>query len=179
MSYRFVSSKPATSILERPPRGLSEVPDHLRGTFVRRPLSRGERVFDAAIKERVDFVLLCGDLIDPLSAGPRGPGFPAAAVSTAGRQGITTYWSLGRTDQFERWGELGSFGEHVIRFGPQPRAAHRARAPRRSAGHDPGHQQPATKENSHPPIFTRPHGRLHAGRGLWLDRFERGSRSDG
>ena len=116
LPFRFVQT--SDFHLERPPRGLSEVPDHLRGTFVDAPYRAAERVFDAAIKERVDFVLLCGDLLDPLSAGPRGQVFLRQQFQRLADKGITTYWSLGRTDQFERWGELGSFGEHVIRFAP-------------------------------------------------------------
>ena len=54
--------------LDRPPRGLAEVPDHLRSVLAEAPYRAAERVFDAAVKERVDFVVLSGDVIDPLAA---------------------------------------------------------------------------------------------------------------
>ena len=54
--FRFIHA--SDFHLERPPRGLTEVPDHLRAPFVDAPYRAAERVFDAAIKERVDFVVL-------------------------------------------------------------------------------------------------------------------------
>ncbi len=48
--FRFIHS--SDFHLERPPRGLTEVPEHLRGAFVDAPYRAAERVFDAAIKER-------------------------------------------------------------------------------------------------------------------------------
>lgn len=114
--FRFIHA--SDFHLERPPRGLAEVPDHLRGVLIDAPYRAAERVFDAAIKERVDFIALAGDLLDPLTAGPRGLVFLWQQFQRLAEKGIRAYWSLGRSDNFERWGDLGPFGDHVVRFPP-------------------------------------------------------------
>ena len=108
--------------LDRPPRGLAEVPDHLRRALVDAPYRAAERVFDAALKERVDVVVLAGDLVDPLAAGPRGLVFLAEQFQRVGQRGIKVYWSLGGSDDLDRIGDLGSLGDlglagdHLVRF---------------------------------------------------------------
>ena len=98
------------------PRGLSEVPDHLRSAFADAPYRAVERVFDAAIKERVDFVAFAGDLIDPLLAGPRGLVFLNEQFARLAEKEIKVYWAGGRSDNFERWLEGWPLGAHVLRF---------------------------------------------------------------
>ena len=88
--------------LDRPPRGLAEVPDHLRETLVEAPYRAAERVFDAAVKERVDFLLLAGDLVDPLSSGPRGVLFLAEQFKRLAERSIKVYWATGRDDDAAR-----------------------------------------------------------------------------
>ena len=99
--FRFVHA--ADFHLERPLRGLAEVPDHLRVALIDAPYRAAERVFDAAIKERVDFVVLAGDILDPLAAGPRGLVFLGEQFQRLAAQGIRVYWAGGRSDDFERW----------------------------------------------------------------------------
>ena len=99
--FRFIHA--SDFHLDRPLRGLSEVPDHLRGALVDAPYRAAERVFDAAIRERVDFVALAGDIVDPLLAGPRGLVFLSEQFEKLGAAGIKVYWATGRTDHFERW----------------------------------------------------------------------------
>ena len=97
-------------------RGLTEVPDHLRGAFADAPYRAAERVFDAAIKERVDFVALAGDLIDPPLAGPRGLVFLGEQFARLAEKDIKVYWAGGRSDNFERWAEAWPLGVNVLRF---------------------------------------------------------------
>ncbi len=112
--FRFIHA--SDFHLERPPRGLAEVPDHLRGAFVEAPYRAAERVFDAAIKERVDFVALAGDLLDPLATGPRGLVFIGEQFERLAEKGIKVYWAGGRADDFERWVEAWPLGDNVVRF---------------------------------------------------------------
>jgi hypothetical protein len=89
--------------LERPPYGVAELPEHLHDVFVEAPYWGAERVFEAAIAEQVDFVLLAGDLVDADAAGPRGPLFLQGQFERLRERGIAVYWSAGGVDQPERW----------------------------------------------------------------------------
>lgn len=113
--FRFIHA--SDFHLDRPLRGLAEVPDHLRGALVDAPYRAAERVFDAAIRERADFVVLAGDIVDPLLAGPRGLVFLNEQFEKLGAAGVKVYWATGRTDHFERWPQL-TWPDHVVRFPP-------------------------------------------------------------
>ena len=102
--------------LDRPPRGLAEVPDHLRGALVDAPYRAAERVFDAAVKEQVDFILLVGDLADLSMAGPRGLVFLEEQFARLAQHGIGVYWALGRSDRLSRWADGWHVPDHVVRF---------------------------------------------------------------
>jgi DNA repair exonuclease SbcCD nuclease subunit len=89
--------------LERSPAGLTEVPDQLRELLVEAPLQAAGRVFESAIVEDVDFVLLAGDVIDPQTAGPRAVAFLLEQLALLHEQRIPVYWAAGRVDAPERW----------------------------------------------------------------------------
>ena len=61
--------------LDQSMRGLAELPTHLKTVLANAPYNAAEKVFDLAIAERVDFVLLAGDLYDMDKSGPRAPAF--------------------------------------------------------------------------------------------------------
>ena len=96
------------------------------------PYRAAERVFDAAIKERVDFVVLAGDLFDPLASGPRGLVFLDEQFQRLAEQGIHVYWAGGRSDDFERWVDAWPLGDNVLRFPP-----HRVERIVHARGHEP------------------------------------------
>jgi DNA repair protein SbcD/Mre11 len=130
--------------LERPPAGLAEVPDMLRSLLVDAPYRAAERMFDAAIKEHVDFVVLAGDIIDPLASGPRGLVFLAEQFQRLAAQGIQVYWAGGPSDDFERWLDAWPLSDNVHRF-----ASHRVSKTVHLRGNEPlaqilgtGAQQP-------------------------------------
>ena len=102
--------------LELPPLGLTEVPDHLRTLLIDAPFRAAERVFDAALKEHVDFLLLAGDVINPLACGPRGLVFLADQFERLAAQSITVYWAGGPGDDFERWLDAWPLPKNVVRF---------------------------------------------------------------
>ncbi len=111
--------------LDRPPRGLAEVPDHLRDALVDAPYRAAERVFDAAVKERVDFVLLAGDLVDPLLAGPRAALFLIEQFKRLADRSIKTYWATGRDDDPARAATVAQlFGAIQFPAGQVVRAVH-------------------------------------------------------
>ena len=67
--FRFIHA--SDFHLEQPPTGLLEIPDHLREVLIDAPLNGAHEVFEAAVSDAVDFVVLAGDILDPLAAGPR------------------------------------------------------------------------------------------------------------
>jgi exonuclease SbcD len=111
--FRFIHASDLH--LDRPPRGLSEVPDHLRSALIDAPYRAAERVFDAAIAQHADFVVLAGDVLDPLMGGPRGVIFLQTQFERLRAAGVSVYWAAGAVDHFERWLELPMPG-NVLRF---------------------------------------------------------------
>ncbi len=110
--FRFIQS--GNFHLERPPRWLAEIPDSLRAALVDAPYRAAERVFDAAIKERVDFVVLVGELFVASTSGPRAPVFLADQFDRLARQGIAVYWALAREP--ESWFDDWPLPRSVVRF---------------------------------------------------------------
>jgi hypothetical protein len=61
--------------LDQPPNGLGEVPEPLIDLLIDAPFLAAQKVFDAAIEERVDFLVLTGDLADLAHASARSVAF--------------------------------------------------------------------------------------------------------
>ncbi len=89
--------------LDAVPRGLSEVPDHLRDCLLDAPYTAARRVFDAALSERAAFVLLAGNIVQTDLAGPRGTAFLIEQFERLAAAGIDVYWAASETDQPESW----------------------------------------------------------------------------
>jgi predicted phosphodiesterase len=92
--------------LERPMRGLSEIPVGLADIVADAPQRAVERVFDCALGEQVDFVLLAGDILQPTAAGPRGLVLLIEQFERLHARNIPLYWSTGRVDSATRWTEI-------------------------------------------------------------------------
>lgn len=84
--------------LEQPFGGLPEVPDHLGDALIDAPYVAAERVFDTAIAEEVDFVVLAGDVFHPHAAGPRAIVFLAEQLARLAEREIAVYWTGGCID---------------------------------------------------------------------------------
>jgi DNA repair protein SbcD/Mre11 len=89
--------------LDQPLHGLTEVPDHLTELLSDAPYQAATRVFDLALAEGVDFVLLLGGLVDPHRAGPRGLRFLSEQFARLAESEITVYWATSPSDGRERW----------------------------------------------------------------------------
>ena len=68
--FRFIHASDFR--LELPVDGLMSLPDRYGDAILDAPRLAAERVFDAALREKVDFVVLSGDLISPRETGPWG-----------------------------------------------------------------------------------------------------------
>jgi len=102
--------------LEQPRYGLTEVPDHLRELLLEAPLQAAARVFETAILEDVDFVILAGDVINPHTAGPHAMAFLLDQFEQLRDHKIAVYWCGGREDPPEAWPEAVPLPENVQRF---------------------------------------------------------------
>ncbi|MGO8749058.1 MAG: metallophosphoesterase family protein [Thermoguttaceae bacterium] len=107
--------------LEQPPSGVAAVPGHLRELFLESAWLAAERVFEAVLSEEVEFLVLSGDLLDPLKTGPRGPLFLVEQFQRLAERGIPVYWAAGRVDAPELWPATIPLPENVCLFpGGQP-----------------------------------------------------------
>lgn len=89
--------------LDRPMQGIAEIPAHLKQPLANAPYAAAERLFDLAINERVDFVLLSGNIVDLDLGGPRCIAFLLSQFERLASRSISVYWCGGRTDHPEHW----------------------------------------------------------------------------
>ena len=84
--------------LERPIYGLAEVPDQLHDLLIDAPYRAAEQVFEAALAEDVDAVLLAGDVLDVDRAGPPAIMLLLEHFARLSDRGIPVYWAGGKVD---------------------------------------------------------------------------------
>ncbi|MFM7975522.1 MAG: exonuclease SbcCD subunit D [Pirellula sp.] len=102
--------------LERPMQDLTDIPEHLKAALVDAPWKAAEAVFESAIVENVDFVLLTGDLLNPISTGASGPAFLLDQFERLAQRNILVYWAGGSVDEPDRWPEAVSLPSNVHYF---------------------------------------------------------------
>lgn len=113
-SFRFLHA--SDFHLERPMQDLPDLPDHLRPALVDAPWKAAEAVFEHAVLENVDFVVLCGDLLNPVSCGACGPAFLLDQFEILRQRNIMVYWAGGVADDPERWPSAVSLPSNVHYF---------------------------------------------------------------
>lgn len=89
--------------LERPLGGVAEVPDELRELFLEAPYAAARQVFETAMSERADALLLAGDLLDAELAGPRAVEFLRGQFQRLADHDIPVYWACGQADAADTW----------------------------------------------------------------------------
>src|SRR5690606_4792388 len=115
-SFRFLHA--ADLRLEMPVVGLDEVPAHLLEAMLNAPYDAARRVFDAALKERVDFLILAGNVVNPLRCGPRGIAFLLEQFQRLAEAEINVYWVAGISDQPAMWPDAAKLPSNVQVFTP-------------------------------------------------------------
>lgn len=115
-SFRFLHA--ADLRLELPVVGLDEVPAHLLEAMLNAPYDAARRVFDAALKERVDFLILAGNVVNPLRCGPRGIAFLLEQFQRLAEAEINIYWVAGKSDQPAMWPDAARLPSNVQVFTP-------------------------------------------------------------
>lgn len=102
--------------LHQPPGGLSEVPQHLHELVVEAAWWSAERVFEAALAERVDFVVISGGAVQPLRTGPRGLVFLAEQFDRLCERRIVVYWAGSRHESPDAWPAPVKLPGNVVHF---------------------------------------------------------------
>ena len=102
--------------LDQPICGLIELPTHLRTRLANAPYDAAGKVFDLAVAERVDFVLLTGDLFDIESGSARAYAFLQSQFQRLAEKNIHIYWCGGEFDFPDRWPSSVTLPENVITF---------------------------------------------------------------
>lgn len=113
-SFRFIHA--SDFHLERPMQDILDLPEHLKKTLVEAPWKAAEAVFEHAVVENVDFVLLAGDLLNPAACGAAGIAFLLEQFETLRERGIQIYWISGGVDGQERWPDAVSLPSNVKVF---------------------------------------------------------------
>lgn len=89
--------------LHRPLEGLADVPDEVRAVLLAAPQAAARGVFDAAIANAVDFVLLCGNIIDVQQASPGAARFLVDQLKRLAERKIRVYWAAAGDDAPDKW----------------------------------------------------------------------------
>lgn len=113
-SFKFIHA--SDFHLDQPMRGLAEIPSHMLETLANAPFTAAEKIFDLAISERVDFVILSGDLYDSELGYARAAAFLLNQFQRLRDKGITVYWAGGETDHPDRWPGAIELPDNVVTF---------------------------------------------------------------
>jgi len=89
--------------LDRPIQIAADVPEHLVGDLLDAPFQAAQAVFDLAVDEQADFLLLAGDVIDARRAEPHGLAFLLAQFERLAERNISVYWIAGESDPSGAW----------------------------------------------------------------------------
>ena len=89
--------------LEQSLYGIAEIPPAMRKILIDAPYTAAKRVFDAAVDQHADFLLLTGDVLDPSRCGPRAIAFLYQQFERLDEKGIAVYWLGGQVDPPQRW----------------------------------------------------------------------------
>jgi DNA repair exonuclease SbcCD nuclease subunit len=96
--------------------GLTELPKHLIDVLANAPYQAAVKIFDTAVAERVDFVLLAGDLFDIDSNNARSAAFLLNQFRRLNEKEIPVYWVAGECDHPDRWPGSIELPPNVVTF---------------------------------------------------------------
>ena len=102
--------------LERPLSGVAEIPAHLREAFLEAPYLAAEQIFETALTEGADALLLSGDVVHLDKAGPRAIVFLTEQFRRLADHGIAIYWAGGQVDPADAWPGVAALPANVHRF---------------------------------------------------------------
>ncbi len=113
-SFRFIHA--SDFHLERPLQDILDLPEHLKRVLVDAPWRAAEAIFEHAVVENVDFVILAGDLLNPVASGAQGVAFLLEQFENLRARNIQVYWIGGNADDTDRWPAAISLPSNVHLF---------------------------------------------------------------
>ena len=159
MAHEPLSFVQASDLLiDRPITGLTQAPDALLEALYESPRLAAERVFDAALTEEADALLLAGDVVDLSIASPRDLVFLTEQFDRLAARDIPVFWAGGAADPPEAWPKstplpenvtffpAGRLTQHVLKRGDKPVATVVG------ASRKPGDAPPVFSKPSHAPL---------------------------
>ena len=159
--------------LELPIYGLAEVPDHLRELLIEAPYHAAEQVFETALAEDVDAVLLAGDVLNVDRAGPPAIMLLLDQFARLGDRGIPDLLGRRRGRCARHLAaERDAAGERA-RVSRRPRRNARPGARRRNDRPRARHQLPRGRRSRSPRLSSRCARPVHDRRRPRHERFGR------
>lgn len=102
--------------IDRPLHGLTEAPEELRKLLREAPYEAAQRVFDTALSENADALLLSGDVLDARRATPRAVAFLIEQFERLQNRGVSVYWAGGLLDPPDTWPRTERLPDNVTVF---------------------------------------------------------------
>jgi|TARA_R110002072_G_scaffold122601_2_gene257350 DNA repair exonuclease SbcCD nuclease subunit len=118
-SFRFIHA--SDFHLETPLGDLDHLPPQLRTAMATAPRDAAAAVFEAALAENIDFLVLSGDLMHPVAAGPHGMSLLLDGFEKLHAANTAVYWAAGIADDPKQWPEAVPLPPNVTLF-PRDRA---------------------------------------------------------
>ncbi len=97
--------------------GVADLPPKLREVMIDARYRAAERVFDVALAEAVDFVVLSGGVLSDSAAGPRGLWFFAGQAARLAERQIAVYW-VEQPIGGRRWADYVPLPHNVYQLDP-------------------------------------------------------------
>jgi DNA repair exonuclease SbcCD nuclease subunit len=113
-SFRFIHA--SDFHLEKPLGDLDELPPPLRDAMATAPHQAVKAIFDAALSDNIDFILLSGDLLHPQAAGPYGMNLLLEQFERLHQKNTPVYWAAGHVDDPVKWPEAIALPPNVTLF---------------------------------------------------------------
>ena len=113
-SFRFIHA--SDFHLERPLGDLDSLPAHLREPLADAPWRAAHAVFEAALVDNVNFLVLSGDLLSPQAAGPHGMAMLLDHFEQLEARNTAVFWAAGLADDPQKWPEAVPLPSNVTLF---------------------------------------------------------------
>ncbi|NND98743.1 MAG: DNA repair exonuclease [Pirellulaceae bacterium] len=113
-SFRFIHA--SDFHLESPLGDLDTLPSHLSEAMANAPYVAAKAVFEAALQDNVDFVVLSGDLLSPLAAGPFGMSMLLDYFDQLNAKNKPVFWAAGAADDPAKWPDSVPLPPNVTLF---------------------------------------------------------------
>jgi exonuclease SbcD len=102
--------------LDVPLGGLRWIPEAIKSAVLAAPEVAALRVFDLAIKQRVDLLALTGNLLCPVKSSARALSFLEGQFARMHEHDIPVVWATGASDPLDAWPTSMAWPDSLIRF---------------------------------------------------------------